>query len=178
MKATNYCRISYYTNWKKLKKSAGELNITLNKVGILHMVHYYPSIIIPSIVECNWYENGMCQIRASEPLSIIPSIVECNWYESGMCQMRASEPLSIRIMNIIHRHLYCWSWLGCDRPSWLLFFRARFAFSICTLARVFMRECLWKHARVFMKTLVHEFSIIIPVAVLSGTSFSLCESSE
>ena len=55
-------------------------------------------------------------------------------------------------------------WLGCDRPSGLLFFRARFAFfqSHTSLLTSFICFCIlfhsWcSHARVFGKTLVHEF---------------------
>ena len=57
-------------------------------------------------------------------------------------------------------------WLGCDRPSGLLFFRAGFAsfhthvtlltFFVCFF--ILFHSCC-SHARVFGKTLVHEFPI-------------------
>ena len=56
-------------------------------------------------------------------------------------------------------------WLGCDRPSGLLFFRARLAsfhthasltYFVC-FCIIFLSCC--SHARVFGKTLLHEFFI-------------------
>ena len=57
-------------------------------------------------------------------------------------------------------------WLGCDRPSRLLFFRARFAFFHTHASHLTSFVCLFilfhsccSHAQVIGKTLVHEFPI-------------------
>ena len=69
-------------------------------------------------------------------------------------------------------------WLGCDRPSWLPFFRAPYGFLHIYFTPLFlptssvsvsyliiaapMRECLWKHSCM---------SFQFPVAVLSDAVF-------
>ena len=57
-------------------------------------------------------------------------------------------------------------WLGCDRPSGLLFFRARFAFFHTQASLLTSFVCFFilfhyccSHAQVFGKTLVHELPI-------------------
>ena len=74
-------------------------------------------------------------------------------------------------------------WLGCDRPSGLLFFRARFAsfhthasllvFFVCFF--ILFHSCC-SHARVFGKTLVHEFPVII--SIFGSTGSEACAASE
>ena len=77
-------------------------------------------------------------------------------------------PLFIKYCHILF--IIIVFWLGCDSPSELLFFRARFAsfhthasllvFFVCFF--ILFHSCC-SHARVFGKTLVHEFPVIISI---------------
>ena len=91
-------------------------------------------------------------------------------------------PFLIKYYHILFINIVFW--LGCDRPSGHLFFRALFAFfhthaslftSFVCFFILFHSRC--SHAQVFGKTLVHEFPISY-----SHTEwyllFSLCEGNE
>ena len=123
------------------------------KTGIETLIIFYSltnyELILPDIIR-----------RRVDDLSFFDCLVHFVFLSELQCTFS----YLMKYYNILF--IFIIFWLGCDRPSGLLFFRACFAsfYTHASILTVFV--CLFilfssccSHARVFGKTLVHEFPI-------------------